>query len=130
MKKFLLFSFFLASCNIGAFDEFVISDIRVVGLQRVSIGSIFTIIPINVGDRMSQDKISDIVNALFETEQFNNIEIAKDDGALIILLQERPSISSIELDGNQALKSEDLLKGLEGAGISEGQVYKLSLIHI
>ena len=67
---------------------------------------------------MSQDKISDIVNALFETEQFNNIEIAKDDGALIILLQERPSISSIELDGNQALKSEDLLKGLEGAGIS------------
>ena len=51
---------------------------------------------------MSQDKISDIVNALFETEQFNNIEIAKDDGALIILLQERPSISSIELDGNQA----------------------------
>ena len=128
MKKFLLFSFFLASCNIGAFDEFVISDIRVVGLQRVSIGSIFTIIPINVGDRMSQDKISDIVNALFETEQFNNIEIAKDDGALIILLQERPSISSIELDGNQALKSEDLLKGLEGAGISEGQVYKRSTL--
>ena len=103
MKKFLLISFFLASYNIGAFDEFVISDIRVVGLQRVSIGSIFTIIPINVGDRMSQDKVSDIVNALFETEQFNNIEIAKDDGALIILLQERPSISSIELDGNQAL---------------------------
>ena len=116
------------SVLVSAFDEFVISDIRVVGLQRVSIGSIFTIIPISVGDRMSEEKVRDIVLALFDTEQFNDIKISQDGTALIIDIEERPSISSIELEGNSALKSEDLLRGLEGAGIAEGQVYKRSTL--
>ena len=116
------------SVLVSAFDEFVISDIRVVGLQRVSIGSIFTIIPISVGDRMSEEKVRDLVLALFDTEQFNDIKISQDGTALNIDIEERPSISSIELEGNSALKSEDLLRGLEGAGIAEGQVYKRSTL--
>ena len=70
------------SVLVSAFDEFVISDIRVVGLQRVSIGSIFTIIPISVGDRMSEEKVRDIVLALFDTEQFNDIKISQDGTAV------------------------------------------------
>ena len=128
MKKILLLFCLVLSFLGEAFDEFLISDIRVVGLQRVSVGSIFTIIPISVGDTMSQDKVRDIIVALFETEQFNNIEIKRDETALIIQLEERPSISTIELDGNSALKSEDLLQGLKGAGISEGEVYKRSTL--
>ena len=112
-----------------AFDEFLITDIRIVGLQRVSIGSIFTAIPVNVGDKMNQGKVSEITKALFSTAQFNDIQVGKDGNALIISVLERPSISSIELDGNKALKSEDLLKGLEGAGIAEGQVYKRSTLN-
>ena len=76
------------SVLVSAFDEFVISDIRVVGLQRVSIGSIFTIIPISVGDRMSEEKVRDIVLALFDTEQFNDIKISQDGTALIIDIEE------------------------------------------
>ena len=128
MKKILLLSCLVLSFLGEAFDEFLITDIRVVGLQRVSVGSIFTIIPITVGDTMSEDKVRDIIVALFETEQFNNIEIKRDETALIIQLEERPSISIIELDGNSALKSEDLLQGLKGAGISEGEVYKRSTL--
>ena len=71
------------SVLVSAFDEFVISDIRVVGLQRVSIGSIFTIIPISVGDRMSEEKVRDIVLALFDTEQFNDIKISQDGTCLL-----------------------------------------------
>jgi len=112
-----------------AFDEFLITDIRIVGLQRVSIGSIFTAIPVNVGDKMNQGKVSEITKALFSTAQFNDIQVGKDGNALIISVLERPSISSIELDGNKALKSEDLLQGLEGAGIAEGQVYKRSTLN-
>ena len=112
-----------------AFDEFLITDIRIVGLQRVSIGSIFTAIPVNVGDKMNQGKVSEITKALFSTAQFNDIQVDKDGNALIISVLERPSISSIELDGNKALKSEDLLQGLEGAGIAEGQVYKRSTLN-
>ncbi len=128
MKRILLSIVLMQSLIIAAFDEFVVSDIRVIGLQRVSIGSIFTVIPVNVGDRMSKDKVTDIVNALFETEQFNDIQIGQDGNALIIGLEERPSISGIDLEGNKALKSEDLLKGLEGAGIGEGQVFKRSTL--
>ena len=112
-----------------AFDEFIITDIKIVGLQRVSIGSIFTAIPVSVGDKMNQGKVSEITKALFSTAQFNDIQVGKDGNALLISVLERPSISAIELDGNKALKSEDLLKGLEGAGIAEGEVYKRSTLN-
>lgn len=128
MRKFFIYIFVLFSFFASAFDEFLITDIRIVGLQRVSIGSIFTAIPVSVGDKMNQSKVSEISRALFSTAQFNDIQIGKDGNALIISVVERPSISSIELEGNKALKSEDLLKGLEGAGIAEGQVYKRSTL--
>ena len=129
MKKLSLYFLILISFTAAAFDEFLITDIRIVGLQRVSIGSIFTSIPVSVGDKMNQGKVSEITRALFSTAQFNDIQIAKDGNALIISVAERPSISAIELEGNKALKSEDLLKGLDGAGISEGQVYKRSTLN-
>ena len=129
MKKIALYTLAFISLSTSAFDEFLITDIRIIGLQRVSIGSIFTAIPVSVGDKMSQAKAREISKALFATAQFNDIQIAKDGNALIISLLERPSISSIELEGNKALKSEDLLKGLEGAGIAEGQVYKRSTLN-
>ena len=129
MKKIALYTLAFISIYTSAFDEFLITDIRIIGLQRVSIGSIFTAIPVSVGDKMSQAKVREISKALFATAQFNDIQIAKDGNALIISLLERPSISSIELEGNKALKSEDLLKGLEGAGIAEGQVYKRSTLN-
>ena len=129
MKKLLLCFLAFFSFAVTAFDEFLITDIRIVGLQRVSIGSIFTAIPVSVGDKMNEGKVSEITKALFSTAQFNDIQIGKDGNALIISVAERPSISSIELEGNKALKSEDLLQGLDGAGISEGQVYKRSTLN-
>ena len=129
MKKLFLCFLAFFSFAVSAFDEFLITDIRIVGLQRVSIGSIFTAIPVSVGDKMNEGKVSEITRALFSTAQFNDILIGKDGNALIISVAERPSISSIELEGNKALKSEDLLQGLEGAGISEGQVYKRSTLN-
>ncbi len=129
MKNLVLYFLAFISLSASAFEEFLITDIRIIGLQRVSIGSIFTAIPVSVGDKMSQAKVREISKALFATAQFNDIQIAKDGNALIISLLERPSISSIELEGNKALKSEDLLKGLEGAGIAEGQVYKRSTLN-
>ena len=96
MRKFFIYIFVLFSFSASAFDEFLITDIRIVGLQRVSIGSIFTAIPVSVGDKMNQSKVSEISRALFSTAQFNDIQIGKDGNALIISVVERPSISSIE----------------------------------
>ena len=63
----------LISFNLFSFDEFFVSDIRIIGLQRVSTGSIFNVIPISVGDKIDLRKSSDIVKSLFSTEQFNDI---------------------------------------------------------
>jgi outer membrane protein insertion porin family len=133
MKKFTTFFLLIIlslshSSSLKALEEFIVSDIRIIGLQRVSVGSIFTAIPVSVGDKIDSQKVDEIIRALFLTEQFNNIEVGRDDNSLIISVEERPSIAKIEIDGNKALKTEDLLKGLDGAGISEGQVYKRSTL--
>ncbi len=129
MKRLkIIFLSLLISLHINAFDEFLVSDIRIVGLQRVSTGSIFNVIPISVGDRIDQRKSNDIVRSLFATEQFDNIQIGKEGNTLIITVEERPSISAIELSGNKALKTEQLLESLDGVGIKEGEVYKRSTL--
>jgi outer membrane protein insertion porin family len=129
VKKFkLIFLSLLLSFNLAAFDEFLVSDIRIIGLQRVSTGSIFNVIPITVGDRIDIRKSNDIVKSLFSTEQFDDIQIGKDGNTLIITVVERPSISAIEISGNKALKTEQLLESLDGVGIKEGEVYKRSTL--
>ena len=129
MKRFkLIFLSLLLSFNLAAFDEFLVSDIRIIGLQRVSTGSIFNVIPITVGDRIDIRKSNDIVKSLFSTEQFDDIQIGKDGNTLIITVVERPSISAIEISGNKALKTEQLLESLDGVGIKEGEVYKRSTL--
>ena len=120
-------SFFLAT-HLIAFDEFLVSDIRIIGLQRVSTGSIFNVIPISVGDKIDSRKSSDITKSLFSTEQFDDIQIARDGNTLIISVIERPSISAIDISGNKALKTEQLLESLDGVGVKEGEVYKRSTL--
>ena len=129
MKKFRLVIFsFLISFQLSAFDEFLVSDIRIIGLQRVSTGSIFNVIPISVGDKIDSRKSNDIVRSLFSTEQFDDIQIGKDGNTLIITVAERPSISAIDISGNKALKTEQLMESLDGVGIKEGEVYKRSTL--
>ncbi|MDA9688716.1 outer membrane protein assembly factor BamA, partial [Gammaproteobacteria bacterium] len=82
----------------------------------------------SVGDRIDIRKSNDIVRSLFSTEQFDDIQIGKDGNTLIITVVERPSISLIEISGNKALKTEQLLESLDGVGIKEGEVYKRSTL--
>ena len=129
MKNFKLYflSLILIS-QLNAFEEFLVSDIRIIGLQRVSTGSIFNVIPISVGDKIDLRKSTDITKSLFSTEQFDDIQIAKDGNTLIISVIERPSISAIDISGNKALKTEQLIESLDGVGIKEGEVYKRSTL--
>jgi outer membrane protein insertion porin family len=129
LKTFkIYFCSLLLITQLNAFDEFLVSDIRIIGLQRVSTGSIFNVIPISVGDKIDIRKSSDITRSLFSTEQFDDIQIAKDGNTLIISVVERPSISAIDISGNKALKTEQLIESLDGVGIKEGEVYKRSTL--
>lgn len=124
----------LAYCVLfhGSFAmAFVISDIRVEGLQRIPAGSVFGAIPYNVGDDIGIAEIRGITRSLFDTENFDDVQIGRDGNVLVIIVQERPTIDSIEFDGNKAIKTEALLEGLEKSGLAEGQIFqKVTLEHI
>ena len=105
-------------------DAFQISDIRVNGLQRVSAGSVFTSLPLNIGDEVDDQELVEATRSLFRTGFFQDIQLGRDGNVLVINVVERPSISSIELEGNKAIKSEDLLTGLSAAGLAEGEIFQ------
>ena len=103
---------------------FVVSDIRVEGLQRVSAGTVFGAVPYSVGDNVGAEEIRTIARSLFQTETFDDVQIGRDGNVLVIVVKERPTIDSIEFEGNKAIKTEALVEGLEGSGLSEGQIFK------
>ncbi|MEC7370867.1 MAG: outer membrane protein assembly factor BamA [Pseudomonadota bacterium] len=120
----LLLSFVMASfLSIQAFG-FVISDVRVEGLQRISAGSVFGAIPFNVGDDIDDSDVRVIMRSLFRTENFDDVQLARDGNVLVILVKERPTIDSIEFEGNKAIKSDALLEGLSDSGLAEGEIFK------
>jgi len=103
---------------------FTLADIRINGLQRISAGSVFAALPLDIGSEVDDKALTEASRALFKTGFFENIELGRDGNVLVINLTERPTISSIELSGNKAIKSEDLLKGLAQAGLSEGEIFQ------
>ncbi|HEX7036852.1 MAG TPA: outer membrane protein assembly factor BamA [Pseudomonadales bacterium] len=105
-------------------DTFTISDIRLQGLQRVSAGTVFNLLPVNVGDTVDEVAIRDLIRILFDSGYFDDIRMARDDDVLVITLDERPAIESIEIEGNKAIKTEALLEGLGQQGLREGEIFK------
>ncbi|MEG3593794.1 MAG: outer membrane protein assembly factor BamA [Pseudomonadota bacterium] len=107
-----------------AADSFQASDIRIDGLKRVSSGSVFDVLTIQPGDRVTDSDISLATRALFETGFFDQVEVRAEGDVLVIEVTERPAVSRIDIEGNQAIKTEDLLDSLRRAGIVEGDVLK------
>jgi len=103
---------------------FVITDVRLQGLQRVSPGTVFNLIPLGVGDRIDPVGVRAVLRELFASGYFKDIRIARDDGVLIVTVVERPAIESIEIDGNKAIQTEALLDGLSQQGLREGEIFK------
>jgi outer membrane protein insertion porin family len=114
----------LLMSSVALADSFVIEDIRVEGLQRISPGTVFNFLPVKVGDEMTDSDAKGIIRSLFKSKYFNDIEVKKQDGVLVIVVQERPAISSIEFVGNEDLDSDELLKSLSAIGFAEGQVFQ------
>lgn len=105
-------------------ESFTITDIRVNGLQRVSAGSVFGALPLNVGDAVDDRRLVDATRSLFKTGFFQDIRLGRDGNVLVVDLVERPSISTIEIEGNKAIATDDLLKGLKQSGLAEGEIFQ------
>ena len=115
---------FALTLSAQAATPFQAEDIRIDGLQRVSSGSGFDALTLQPGDRITDADISAATRALFETGFFDQVEVRADGNVLVISVTERPAVSRIEIEGNQAIKTEDLLDSLRRAGIVEGDVLK------
>ena len=108
-------------------SAWIIEDIQISGLQRVSAGSVFSEIPYSIGDSIDQEEIIEISKSIFASGQFDDIKIGRDGNALLINLKERPTIDEILIEGNKAIKTENLLDGLKNSGIFEGALFRRSV---
>ena len=128
MNKLLISILLLLLTSTAFADSFVIKDIRVEGLQRISAGTVFNLLAVKVGDEMSNKDAKSIIRALYKSKYFDDVQVERQDDVLVIKVNERPAISSIEFVGNKDLDSKELLKSLSNMGFGEGQVYQQSML--
>jgi outer membrane protein insertion porin family len=119
----LLLLFLLVSPVVKGDEEFVVEDIQVKGLQRISVGTVFNYFPVNVGEKFSLDNVAPAIKALFKTGFFKDISLEREGSTLIVNVVERPSIAKIIFEGNKDLSKDDLTKALKKIGLAEGKVF-------
>ena len=107
-----------------ALDPFVISDIRVEGLQRISEGTVFNYMPVDTNELLTAAKGRQAIRALFQTGFFSSIDLEREGNILVIRVQERPAIAAVALSGNKAIKDEDMLPVLADIGLARGEVFQ------
>ncbi len=125
---FLFVALLLTRAAVVVADDFIIEDIRVEGLQRLSPGTVFSYLPLQVGDRFDSRASSEAIRALFKTGFFKDVRLTRSGDDLIVHVIERPFIGSITLDGNKDLKTDDLLKGLKDVGLAAGKVFNRQVL--
>ncbi len=109
-------------------DGFIVQDIRVKGLQRISVGTVFNYLPVNIGEKLLQRNVAPAIRALFNTGFFQNVSMLRDGNVLLIEVEERPSIAEIEIEGNDDLSTDDLLTALTSIGLSKGKVFNRQIL--
>lgn len=109
-------------------QQFEIADIRVEGLQRISAGTLFNYLPVEVGSILNQERYAEVLRALFRTGFFTDVRLEREGAVLVVRVTERPSIARIDFEGNQDISDDDLTEALEQIGLSEGQVFDRSLL--
>ncbi len=121
-------AFAAASLPALAIQPFTIKDIRVEGVQRTEAGTVFTYLPLKVGDRIDDEKAAAAIKALYATGFYQDVRLEADGDILIVFVQERPAIAAIDIDGAKEFTKENLKDGLKQAGISEAKIYDKSLL--
>jgi outer membrane protein insertion porin family len=111
-----------------AIQPFVVKDIRVEGVQRTEAGTVFTYLPVKVGERMDDDKAAQSVRALYATGFYADVRLEADGDVLVVSVQERPAIAAIEIEGAKEFTKDNLKDGLKQAGISESKIYDKSIL--
>ncbi len=116
------------SAQAKAFEPFMVDDIRVEGLRRIAPGTVFNYLPISIDDQVDSQRAAEAIRALYGTGFFQDIALERDGDVLVVNVVERPSISRIEIFGNESMDSEPLMDALRDVGLSEGETFNRSLL--
>ena len=114
--------------NALAVEPFTVKDIRVEGLQRAEAGTIFASLPVRVGDTYSDEKAAASIKALFGLGLFKDVHIDVNDGILVVIVEERPTIAAIEFVGTKEFDKDALTKALLSIGLADGRPFDKALV--
>ncbi len=130
MKKNLLAGLIAALFVSGAsaFEPFTVKDIRVDGIQRTEAGTVFSYLPVKVGDTMTDEKAAQAIKALFATGFFKDVRIEIDGGVLVVAVEERPAIAQIDFVGLKEFDKDQMIKGLKEAGFAVSRTFDRSML--
>lgn len=127
LLKTLFLSGFLVTSAYA--ESFVVEDVQVDGLQRITAGSFFNYLPVRRGERVDSDDFPSIIRELYQTGFFDNIDLQRSGGVLKVSVKERPIIGEINIEGNQEIKKDQLIKGLVSLGLGTGDAYDVAKLN-
>jgi len=130
MKKNLIAGLVAAlfATSASAIEPFVVKDIRVEGIQRTEAGTVFSYLPVKVGDTMTDEKAAQAIKTLFSTGFFKDVRLEVEGGLLVVVIEERPAIASVDFTGLKAFEKDQILKGLREVGLAESRIFDRSLV--
>lgn len=128
LKYFVALVSFFYAISSWASDSFIVKDIRVEGIQRTEAGTVFSYLPVKVGDVLDEEKATEAIKALYATGFFKDVRLKSENGVLIVEVDERPAIAEISINGAKEFEKDKLLEGLKQAGISESRIFSRSLL--
>ena len=111
-----------------AMDSFVVKDIRVEGIQRTEAGTVFSYLPVKVGDLLDAERSAAAIKALYATGFFKDVRLEEQNGVLIVVVQERPAIAKLDIVGSKEFTAEQIKDGLKQSGIVEGRIFDKAML--
>jgi outer membrane protein insertion porin family len=109
-------------------EPFVVRDIRVEGIQRTEAGTVFSYLPVKVGDTLDDEKAAAAIKALYATGFFKDVRLESDNGILLVVVEERPAIAQISITGSKEFEKDKLKEGLKQAGLAESRIFDRSML--
>lgn len=109
-------------------SNFVIKQIRVEGLQRIEVGTVYSYLPVKVGDTLTPSKTDEIIHKLFSTGFFQDVRVEEQGSTLIVDVAERPVISKLSITGAHEFDDDKLVKSLKDNGLADGLIFDQSVL--
>src|SRR5690625_4824508 len=111
-----------------AFSPFIVRDIQVEGIQRVDAGTVFSYLPVRVGDEFTEAQAAEAIQRLYATGFFSDVRITTDNDVLVVVVAERPTIASVTFNGMPEFDAKSITQSLAQVGFGQGRVFDRSML--